>query len=57
MDEEYFKISISKVIEMVLSEERHKIRKFYMDTLGKATSDMMDTYVPSKSEILDMFSR
>jgi len=43
-------------MEMVLQEERMKIKKFYSDTLGKATADYMDTYVPTESEVLAMFT-
>lgn len=57
MEEQYFKISYAKVMELVLQEEREKIRKFYLDLLGKATSDQMDNYVPQPSEILKLFTQ
>jgi len=58
MDEEqYYKISVPKVVELVLQEERDKIRKFYMDKLGKATADQMDSYLPTESNILKLFKQ
>lgn len=57
MDEEYMKISFSKVIEMVRKEERDNIRKFFLDKLGKATADQMDSYIPSESEIMKLLSK
>lgn len=51
------KIPMSKVIEIVLNEERQKIRKFFLDKLGKPTADMMDAYIPTDSEVLKLFSK
>jgi septum formation topological specificity factor MinE len=52
MTEDYVKIPLVKVIELILMEERNKIRKHYLETLGKPTSDVMDTYVIEDCEIL-----
>ena len=49
-------ISLTKVIEMVLQEERMKIKKFYATQLGQPTADYMDQYVPTESEVLAMFT-
>ena len=57
MEDEYLKISLNKVIEMILTEERQKIRRFYKDKLGDATADMMDGYLITESEILNLFIR
>jgi len=51
------KISFTKVIDLVLNEERMKIRKFYYDTLGKATADIMDSYVCTESEIMKLLTK
>lgn len=56
MEEQYFKISYAKVMELVLQEERERIRRFYSDVLGKPTADQMDNYVPQPSEILKLFT-
>ena len=56
MEENFFKISMTKVLDLLLSEERLKIRKYYLDTLGKATSDLMDSYVPTESETMKLFT-
>lgn len=55
MEEPMYSIPVSKVFELVLNEERQKIRKYYLDVLGKATADIMDTYVPTESEIMKLF--
>jgi hypothetical protein len=57
MEEEYMKISFTKVIDLVLNEERVKIRKFYYDTLGKATADIMDSYTPTDSQIMTLLTK
>lgn len=57
MEEIEVKISLTKVLELALAEERNKIRKFYLDTLGKPTADIMDTYVPTESEILKLIKQ
>jgi len=56
MEENFFKISFDKVMEMILIEERQKIHKFILDTLGKATADIFDTYTPTESATLKLFS-
>ena len=56
MEENFFKISMTKVLDLLLSEERLKIRKYYLDTLGKATSDLMDSSVPTESETMKLFT-
>lgn len=57
MEDEYMKISFSKVVEMVRREEREAIRKFYLDKLGKATSDLLDSYIPTDSEIMKLLEK
>lgn len=49
-------ISLAKVIDMVLQEERMKIKHFYAKTLGQPTADYMDTYTHTDSEVLKMFT-
>jgi len=56
MEEDYFRISFAKVMELVIKEERDKIRNYYLEALGKPTADCMDQYVPTESEILKLFS-
>lgn len=60
MDHEHSKepvmhVPVAKVIELVLQEERAKIRAHYTNTLGKSYGDNMDTYVPTESEIFKLF--
>ena len=57
MEDEYLKIPMTKVIDMILGEERQKIRRFFKDKLGDATSDLMDVYPVTESEILKLFTR
>jgi len=57
MEDEYLKIPMTKVIDMILSEERAKIRRFYKDKLGDSTADLMDVYPVTESEILKLFTR
>jgi hypothetical protein len=42
---------------MVRKEELGNIRKFYLDKLGKATADQLDSYVQSESEIMKLLTR
>ena len=56
MEMEYVKIPLIKIIELVIVEERHKIRKHYLDSLGKPTADVMDSYIIEDCEILKSFS-
>ena len=55
MEELMYNIPASKVMDLVLNEERQKIRNFLLATYGKTTSDCMDTYVPTESEIMRLF--
>lgn len=57
MEDQYFQIPVKKVIELVLTEERAKIRKHYLDALGKPTADVMDSYIPTESDVLKMFDK
>lgn len=50
-----FKVSLKKVMDLVLAEERAKVRNFYATTVSQATGDLMDGYTPTDSEILKMF--
>lgn len=52
MEEMFVQISVSKIIDMALTERTEQIRKFYMDNLGKPTSDLLDTFVAPPSKIL-----
>lgn len=52
MDEITVNISLDKLIQLALIEERQRIRKFYLDSLGKPTADIMDSYTPEESNIL-----
>lgn len=51
-DIEYIKIPLIKVIDLILAEERAKIRKHYNDVLGKATADHMDSYLIVDCELM-----
>ena len=55
MEELMYTIPVSKVLELTLNEERQKIRRHFLDTLGKATADVMDSYVVTESETLKSF--
>lgn len=55
MDDVMYSIPAAKVTELVLNEERQKIRNFLLSTYGKTTADCMDTYVPTESEIMKLF--
>lgn len=55
MEELMYNIPASKVMDLVLNEERQKIRNFLLATYGKTTADCMDTYVPTESEIMRLF--
>ena len=57
MEDEYLKIPMTKVIDMILAEERAKIRRFYKDKVGDSTADLMDVYPVTESEILKLFTR
>lgn len=56
MEDMVFKVSFDKVMRLILDEERAKIRKHYMATFGQATADGMDSYVPTESEVLKLFT-
>jgi len=55
MEEPMYSIPVSKVIELVLLEERQNIRKYFVKILGEATAAQLDTYVPVESELLKIF--
>lgn len=57
MEDQFFQISFSKVMELVLQEERQKIRNHFMKILGQATADQMDSYEPTESEVLKLFTK
>ena len=42
-------------MDLVLMEERARIKAFYATTLNQATADLLDTYTPAESEVLKMF--
>ena len=52
MEEMFVQISMSKIIDIILHERDEQIRKHYMDTLGKSTADLMDSFVAPPSHIL-----
>ena len=52
MEEMFVQISVSKIMDMALHERDEQIRKYYMDTLGKPTADLMDTFIAPPSHIL-----
>lgn len=56
MEEPVYSIPVSKVMELVLMEERQKIRSHFQKILGDATASQMDSYVPSDSEVLKLFT-
>ena len=53
--EPVYSIPVSKVIELILNEERQKIRKYLYDTYGEVTAKCLDTYPLTESEILKLF--
>ena len=55
MEELMYTIPASKVMDLVLNEERQKIRNFLLGSYGKTTADCMDTYVPTESEVMRLF--
>jgi len=55
MEEPMYSIPVSKVIELVLLEERQNIRKYFVKILGEATAAQLDAYVPVESELLKIF--
>ena len=57
MEEQMLQISFAKVMELVLQEERQKIRNHFLKILGAATADQMDSYVPTDSEVLKLFTK
>lgn len=56
MDEITLHVPLTKVMDLVLQEERMKIKKFYAQTLNQQTADYLDQYVPTESEVLKMFT-
>jgi len=56
MEEPVYSIPVSKVMELVLMEERQKIRNYFQKILGEATAAQMDSYVPSESDVLQLFT-
>ena len=57
MEDQFFQISFSKVMELVLQEERQKIRNHFLKVLGAATADQMDSYEVTESEVLKLFTK
>jgi len=53
--EPVYSIPVSKVMEIVLTEERTKIRKYLYDSYGETTAKCLDTYPITESEILKLF--
>lgn len=56
MDEVMFKVPLKKVLDLILSEERAKIKNFYASAVGQSAADMLNNYVPTESEVLKMFT-
>lgn len=57
MEDHYIKLCLLDVINLILDEERQKIRKFYSDTLGKSTADAMDSYTPEDSALMKIIRK
>ena len=57
MEDQFFTISFSKVMELVLQEERQKIRNHFLKVLGEATASQMNDYEPTESEVLKLFTK
>lgn len=55
--EPMYSIPVSKVMELVLIEERQKIRNHFLKVLGAATADQMDSYEVTESEVLKLFTK
>ena len=54
MNEITLKLSISKIVDIALAEQKAGIKKHLMATVGQPGSDLIDSYVPAESGILQM---
>lgn len=57
IQEPVYSIPVSKVMELVLNDERMKIRKYLYDSFGEVTAKCLDTYPITDSEILKLFKQ
>lgn len=55
MDDIKITISLNKIIELALSEQRFAIKKYLTEILGQPAGDLLDKYEPSGGSILDAF--
>lgn len=53
MEDITIKISLSKLIDLVVEEQRLGIKKYLISTLGQSAGDMLDKYQSTESTILD----
>jgi len=53
----YVKICVIDLVELILKEERQKIKKFYLESSGKSAADLMDSYVAEDSEIIKILKK
>jgi hypothetical protein len=47
-------ISVDKIIELVLAEQKADIKKHLLTTVGQPGADLVDSYVPNPSGILSV---
>jgi len=48
------KISLDKILELALAEQKADIKAYYNSTLGNQTADMLDQFTPKASSILEV---
>lgn len=48
-------ISLTKVLEMIRTEERQAIKEDLTNRFGKTTGDCIDSYQPKESKIIQLF--
>jgi len=55
MDDIKITVSLEKIIELALSEQRFAIKKYLTGILGQPAGDLIDKYTPAETSILDTF--
>jgi len=51
MEEIVIKLSLSKVIDLILAEQRADIKKYYTTAISPDAGNILDAYVPSELPI------
>ena len=54
MKEITLNLSLDKILELVLAEQRAGIKKHLIATVGQPGADLVDSYVPDPSGILSV---